>query len=148
MVQMHFGITWAAWSSGLFHDPESMWNSAEADRPSGQNITGFRNAEVDGLVAAQRTEFDLQKRNDILRKIDAILTVEVPYVLLWNKRGTRLLWWNKFGRPDQPLGKYGDERSAHAYWWYDPATAADLEHARKTGTSLPAEPPVVEWEEP
>lgn len=148
MDEYHFDMTWAAWSSGLFHDPESMWCSAEADRPSGQNITGFRNDEVDRLVAEQRTEFDLARRNEILRRIDAILVEEIPYVLLWNKRGTRLLWWNKFGRPDQPLGKYGDERSAHAYWWHDPEAAAALEHARKTGASLPAEPPSVEWEEP
>ena len=148
MDEYHYDMTWAAWSSGLFHDPESMWSSSEADRPSGQNITGFRDGEVDSLVAAQRTEFDLRRRNDILRKIDAILVSRTPYILLWNKTGTRLLWWNKFGRPDQPLGKYGDERSAHAYWWYDPDAAADLAQARKTGATLPAEPPVVTWQAP
>lgn len=148
MDEYHYDMTWAAWSSGLFHDPESMWSSAEADRPSGQNITGFRDEAVDALIAEQRTEFDLRRRNGILRRIDAILVSRTPYILLWNKTGTRLLWWNKFGRPDQPLGKYGDERSAHAYWWYDPDAAADLDHARKTGASLPAEPPVVTWQDP
>ena len=140
MDEYHFDLTWASWSAGLFKDPESMWHSKEADRPSGQNITGYKNAEVDELIEGQRMEFDVGKRHDIVRKIDSILAREVPYVLLWFNRGTRLLWWNKFGMPDAPLGKYGDERSAHAYWWYDADAAADLEHAMKTGRTLPARP--------
>lgn len=147
MDEYHFDMTWAAWSSGLFKDPESMWSSREASRPSGQNITGFQNPDVDALIDRQRTEFDLQKRNDILRRIDAILVQEIPYILLWNKIGTRLLYWNKFGRPENPLGKYGDERTAHTYWWFDPSTAADLTHAQKTGTSLPPELPSLTYEE-
>ncbi|HAL91439.1 MAG TPA: ABC transporter substrate-binding protein, partial [Verrucomicrobia bacterium] len=133
MDEYHFDLTWAAWSAGLFKNPESMWASKEADRPSGQNITGYQNPEVDALIDAQRTEFDVQNRHDLVRKIDAILAKDIPYVLLWYTRGTRLLWWNKFGMPAAPLGKYGDERAAHAYWWYDPDAAADLAHAMKTG---------------
>jgi len=95
---------------------------------------------VDTLIDAQRTEFDLQKRNDIVRQIDALLTKDIPYVLLWNLNYTRLLYWNKFGMPDAVLGKHGDERSAHTYWWADPDAAADLTHAMKTGRSLPARP--------
>ena len=140
MDEYNFDMTWAAWSAGIFKNPESMWLSQEADRPSGQNITGYKNPEVDALIAAQRAEFDVQKRHDIVRRIDAIVTKDIPYVLLWNKNDTRLLWWNKFGMPDAPLGKYGDERSAHAYWWYDPDAAADLSHAMKTGRALPPRP--------
>ena len=140
MDEYHFDLTWASWSAGLFKNPESMWHSKEADRPSGQNITGYKNSEVDELIDLQRTEFDVGKRHEIVRKIDSILARDVPYALLWYNRGTRLLWWNKFGMPDAPLGKYGDERSAHAYWWHDADAAADLEHAMKTGRTLPARP--------
>jgi microcin C transport system substrate-binding protein len=141
MDEYNFDLTWAAWSAGLFKNPESMWSSKEADRPSGQNITGYKNPAVDALIDAQRTEFDVQKRHAVVRKIDALLARDVPYVLLWNKNDTRLLWWNKFGVPPAPLGKYGDERAAHTYWWYDPAAAADLSHAMKHGRTLPACPP-------
>ena len=141
MDEYHFDMTWAAWSAGLFKNPESMWHSREADRPSGQNVTGYGNPEVDALIDAQRTEFDVAKRHEIVRRIDAILARDVPYVLLWNKQDTRLLWWNKFGMPEAPLGKYGDERSAHSYWWYDPDAAADLAQAMRTGRALPPRPP-------
>ena len=143
-----YDLTWAAWSAGLFKNPESMWASKEADRPSGQNITGYKNPEVDALIDAQRAEFDVVQRHEIVRRIDAILARDVPYVLLWYKQGTRLLWWNKFGMPDAPLGKHGDERSAHSYWWYDPDAAADLAHAQKTGRALPARPPRAVYAEP
>ena len=138
MDEYNFDLTWAAWSAGLFKNPESMWAAKEADRPSGQNITGYKNPDVDALIAEQRTEFDVQKRHEIVRRIDALVTRDVPYILLWNKNSTRLLWWNKFGLPDAPLGKYGDERAAHAYWWYDPDAAADLAHAMESGRTLPA----------
>ena len=140
MDTYNFDLTWAAWSAGLFKDPESMWSSLEADRPSGQNLAGFRNAEVDELIAAQRTELDVQKRHETVRRIDAILVREIPYVLLWNLNYTRLLWWNKFGMPDAPLGKHGDERAAHTYWWQDPDASADLAHAMATGRALPSRP--------
>ena len=140
MDEYNYDMTWAAWSAGLFKNPESMWAAKEADRPAGQNITGYKNPAVDALIAAQRPEFDVQKRHEIVRRIDALVTRDVPYILLWNKRDTRLLWWNKFGLPDAPLGKYGDERAAHAYWWYDPDAAADLARARATDRALPARP--------
>lgn len=141
MDTYNFDLTWAAWSGGVFKDPESMWHSKEADRPSGQNVAGYKNPAVDAWIDAQQAEFDVAKRHDLVRKIDAILAADVPYVLLWFTRGTRLLWWNKFGMPDAPLGKRGDERRAHAYWWYDPDAAADLAHAMETGRALPARPP-------
>ena len=147
MDEYHFDLTWAAWSAGLFKDPEPMWSSKEADREAGQNLTGFKNEEVDRLIESTRTEFDAAKRHATVREIDAILTREVPYILLWNKMGTRLLFWNKFGRPKQPLGKYGDERSAHWYWWADAGAAADLEAAVKGGKRLPKEPGRVEWKD-
>ena len=140
MDEYNYDMTWAAWSAGLFKNPESMWAAKEADRPAGQNITGYKNPAVDALIDAQRPEFDVQKRHEIVRQIDALVTRDVPYILLWNKRDTRLLWWHKFGLPDAPLGKYYDERAAHAYWWYDPDAAADLARARATDRALPARP--------
>jgi len=148
MDEYHFDLTWAAWSAGLFKNPESMWHSKEADRPSGQNITGYKNPEVDARVEAQRTEFDVHKRHAMVREIDAMLTRDVPYILLWNKSSTRLLWWNKFGMPEAPLGKYGDERSAYGLWWFDPDAAADLAHAMETGRALPGRPAKIEYTGP
>lgn len=147
MDEYNYDMTWAAWGAGLFKDPESMWYSKEADRPSGNNVTGFKNAEVDMLIDRQREIFDVQERNDIYRQIDAIVTAEVPYVLLWNINYTRLLYWNKFGMPDQVLSKYGDEKSAFSLWWYDEDAAQDLTDAMAEQRSLAPRPVEVRFDE-
>ncbi|HMO51702.1 MAG TPA: extracellular solute-binding protein [Kiritimatiellia bacterium] len=147
MDEFNYDMTWAAWGSGLFKDPESMWHSREADRPSGNNITGFRSEAVDGLIEKQKSVFDVRERNAILREIDAIITRDVPYVLLWNINYRRLLYWNKFGTPPQVLSKFGDERSAYALWWYDEDAAADLQEAMAENRGLPARPVEVRFDD-
>jgi microcin C transport system substrate-binding protein len=61
MDNYDYDMTWAAWGAGLFKDPESMWHSKEAERPSGNNVTGFKHAEVDALIDRQREIFDVQR---------------------------------------------------------------------------------------
>ena len=136
MDEFNFQMTWAAWGSGIFKDPESMWLSKEAVRKGGSNITGFKNSKVDELIEKQKSIFDINKRNEIYRKIDQIIYKASPYVLLWNINYTRLLYWNKFGMPDTVLSKYGNESSAYRYWWLDEDSEADLYDAEKNKTSL------------
>ena len=147
MDEFNYDMTWAAWGAGLRKDPEPMWSSSEAKRQAGNNITGFMDDDVDVLIAKQRSIFDLEQRHDICRQIDKKLTENVPYVLLWNINAVRLLYWNKFGMPPTILSKFGDERSAYWYWWYDEDSAADLEEARKNGEHLPPREAIVEFDE-
>jgi len=147
MGEFNYDMTWAAWGAGLFKDPEGMWEAAEADRPNGNNITGFKSEKVDELIERQKGEFDVQKRNEICRNIDQLIAAEVPYVLLWNIAATRLLYWNKFGTPDTVLSKYGRETSALAYWWFDEDSAADLEDAVSNETPLPEKADVVVFDQ-
>ncbi|HAO20285.1 MAG TPA: ABC transporter substrate-binding protein [Desulfobacteraceae bacterium] len=147
MQNFDYQMTWAAWSSVIFKDPESMWSSKEAERKSGNNITGFKHPRVDELIEKQRAVFDMSERNKICREIDKIVYEDYPYVLLWNINYVRLLYWNKFGTPDTVLDKYGDERGAYWYWWIDPDSEADMKDAVKKNTPLPAKPPSVHFDE-
>lgn len=146
MDEFNFGMTWAAWSAGLFKDPEGMWHSREAQRRGGNNITGFTDPRVDALIERQKTIFDVAQRHAICRQIDALVSADVPYVLLWNIDAVRLLYWNKFGTPPTVLSKYGGESSAFWYWWYDEDSAADLETAMRQGLHLPPVDPVVHFD--
>ena len=137
MEHFSFDMTWAAWGSGLFKDPESMWASAEAERVSGNNICGFKNAAVDALIDKQKSIFDVATRHGICREIDALLFKEYPYVLLWNTDTTRLLYWNKFGVPPTVLGKYS--RESTDYWWYDEDKARELKEAMSGNVPLAPE---------
>lgn len=137
MDEFNFDITWAAFSSSLFKDPEAAWSSREADRKMGTNITGFKDKRVDALIEQQKTLFDVAARHALCREIDAILTAAHPYVLLWNIRYRRLLYWNKFGTPPTVIGKYNNENGAYWYWWSDPDSAAELKDAMQRNLPLP-----------
>ena len=147
MEEFNYEMTWAAWGSGIFKNPESMWSSAEAERRSGNNITGFKDVTVDKLIEKQKSIFDIQQRNAIYRQIDQIIYNAHPYVLLWNIDYTRLLYWNKFGTPDTVLSKYGDETSAYWYWWLDEDSHADLDDAMSQGVPLPPKEPEIHFDE-
>jgi microcin C transport system substrate-binding protein len=147
MDEFNYEMTWAAWGSGIFKDPEGMWSSKEADRKSGNNITGFKNTQVDALIEKQKVMFDINQRNDICRNIDKIIYRQTPYVLLWNINYVRLLYWNKFGTPDMVLSKYGDEQSALWYWWIDEDSLADLDDALEYKSFLPQKSPHIYFDD-
>jgi microcin C transport system substrate-binding protein len=147
MQTFNFQMTWASWASGVFKDPESMWASSEAKREGGNNVTGFIDDRVDELIEQQKELFDIEKRNAICREIDQIVYQEHPYVLLWNINATRLLYWNRFGTPLTVLSKFGDERSAYSYWWFDPEADAALQSAMDQDQALPARSPEVDFDE-
>ena len=140
MDSYDFDMTWAAWGGGLHKDPEHMWSGAHADDPGGNNVTGFSDPRVDALIEEQKTEFSLERRNEICREIDAILASQVPYALLWNTDATRLLWWNKFGVPPTVLSRFGSESDAITLWWSDPESEAALRDAMEIGAPLPPPP--------
>ncbi|TGK10267.1 ABC transporter substrate-binding protein [Leptospira fletcheri] len=145
MDKYDFDMTWAAWGGGLFPDPEPMWFSAYADENGQNNLAGFKSQEVDQLIREQKTEFDVKRRSEILRKIDKALTKEVPYVLLWNTKSTRLLYWNRFGSPTNSLGKYSGENGANHLWWLEENKLELLTASKKTKTALPAYSPVLKY---
>ena len=142
MDAYNFDMTWASWGGTIFRDPEDMWHSREADRPSGNNLTGFKDPRVDALIERQKTVFSITERNAINREIDALVTAAVPYVLLWNIDTTRLLHWDTFGMPATVLSKFGDERSLLGYWWYDADSAAELKPPWPAATSCRSDRPL------
>ncbi len=146
MDDFNYDMTWAAWSGGLNIDPEGMWSSDEADRKGGNNITGFKNDMIDKLIETQRAIFNLEERNKICRRIDQIITENVPYILLWNTKDVRLLYWDKFGMPPTVLSKFGDERSLFAYWWYDEESVEWLIDAISNDEPLGPPPDVVDFD--
>jgi hypothetical protein len=91
---------------------------------------------IDSLIELQKTEMDLDKRNDILRMIDKRLTEIVPYVLLWGADHHRLLYWNQFGTPKNVLDKYNREDVIVTYWWKDSEKENVLTEAKKSDKSL------------
>ncbi|MDA1085779.1 MAG: extracellular solute-binding protein [Verrucomicrobia bacterium] len=147
MDEFNFSMTWAAWGSSLRKDPEGMWAAKEATRKAGNNYTGFMSDKVDAMIESQKTIFDIERRNQILREIDALVAADVPYALLWYIDYVRLLYWNRFGTPATVLSKYGDESAAYTLWWYDEDAAADLGDAMQSGDFLPKTAPAINFDD-
>jgi microcin C transport system substrate-binding protein len=143
METFKFDITWASWSASVYKDPEGMWSSKEAERVQGNNITGYKNKMVDQYIETLKNMTDLNKRNNIIKKIDAIIYKDFPYILLWNIDYTRILYWNKFGVPESVLSKYGNESAVTSYWWCDEDKDEELSDVIKRNKPLPPEPKII-----
>ena len=129
MMDRNFTMTRSAWTGLLFPNPETSFASTLADQLNNNNITGFKNARVDELLAVYDKEFDAAKRAAIIREIDGIVTASYHYILGWDGPFQRIAYWNKFGQPPGYLTRFGDYRDAPTLWWVDPQKDADLKRA-------------------
>lgn len=128
-----FEITEMSWGGLVFPNPETTWSSALADQKDNNNITAFRDPQVDTLLAAYDREYDVAKRQQLIRDIDGLVYAKHPYVLGWYSPAQRVLYWNKFGMP-----AWGSPRVATTLgttplfllWWVDPEKERALEAAK------------------
>ena len=132
-----FDLYWVNWGAGRLRDPEASWHSATALQKGTNNLAGVQDKVVDSLINLQKTEFDLAKRNEILKALDNRLAEIVPYVLMWQCDHHRILYWNRYGMPEKVLDHFNREDAIPVYWWLDPAKSAALDKAMKSGESLP-----------
>jgi len=135
--EANFDLCWIAWGAGRLSDPEASWHSKTANDRGTNNVPGLQDSIIDSLIEAQKTEQDLNIRNEILKKLDIRLTEIIPYILLWQSENNKILHWNRFGYPKSLYGKYNREEAIPVYWWLDPKKAAILQAAQKNGEILP-----------
>ncbi len=132
-----FDLYWVNWGAGRLRDPEASWNSTTALQKGTNNLAGVQDKVVDSLINLQKTEFDLAKRNEILKALDNRLAEIVPYVLMWQCDHHRILYWNRYGTPEKVFDRFNREDAIPVYWWLDPTKSAALDKAMKAGESLP-----------
>jgi len=139
-----FDITWVAWgSSSAFPSVEDGWKSDRADEPNTNNICGYKNPVLDKIIDQYLEEYNIPMRIALLKKIDVILTHDVPSILLWGAPYERLLFWNKFGMIPTVLKKHDDGwswDSPYTNWWFDQKKFKALNEARAANSALPGEP--------
>ncbi len=121
-------------SSGLdFPNPELSYSSSLADQEQSDNYSGFKDEEVDRLIAQYDVAKDAKERIAILQKIDNIVVNAIPTALGWGKSYTdRILFWNKFSMPEWYYsynGNYVNYGDVSRYWWFDSEKAERLEEA-------------------
>jgi microcin C transport system substrate-binding protein len=136
IMDRQFDVASTAWSADRFPVPQTLFGSALADRPNTNNITGFKSARVDRLMADYEAEFDSDRRAAIIREIDGIVARDYQYILQWNMPFRRIAYWNRFGHPPAYLTRTGAAADLLFLWWHDSRTASRLEAARRDGSAL------------
>ncbi|MEQ8355744.1 MAG: extracellular solute-binding protein [Kiloniellaceae bacterium] len=113
------------------NEQRDQWGSAAADQPSSRNIAGIKDPVVDELI---ELVISAPSRESLIQRTRAL-----DRVLLWGfyvipqliAPFDRILYWDKFGRPDRvPLNGPDVLR-----WWVDEELAATLDARRRAATA-------------
>ncbi|NLY74083.1 MAG: ABC transporter substrate-binding protein [Firmicutes bacterium] len=139
MDEYKFDMVMIGWSGALFGEPEQLWHSKHAEEIGGSNLAGYKNPEVDRLIDSMPPIFDANKRNEIIKKIDALIYRDTPYVLFWWRNYTAIFYKNIFEMPKTVLPKYSSGGIIRN-WRFDPAKIKQYEEAVKKREPLPEAP--------
>lgn len=147
VMKKKFKITYMGWTGSLFPNPEGIMHSKYAAIPDTSNITGFRNPKIDKLCEEYNGCFDVERRIQILRELDGIAVNESNYAFGWvAPYAARVIFWNKFGFPEEGLTYSGDYRAIPSVWWVDPEKEKQLSKAIKNRKmKLPRENEIVDF---
>lgn len=97
------------------------WTSTSADQKGSQNYGGVKNPVVDQLVELLIDSPDREELVFRTRALDRVMLHHHYVVPLYTVLDHRLVYWNKFGRPE--ISPKYDPRFSTALmtWWIDPA---------------------------
>ena len=109
------------------NEQRNFWTAASADVPGSGNLASIRDPVVDELVDLLIQSPDRATLVATTRALDRVLLWGHYVIPQWHIRSFRLVYWNKFGRP-QTRPKYG--LGFPATWWIDREKDARLEASR------------------
>ncbi|MFN5351785.1 MAG: extracellular solute-binding protein [Alphaproteobacteria bacterium] len=75
------------------------WHSKSADNKGSGNVSGIKNAKIDGLVEKIINTTDYAKLKNLTKQLDLLLLQEYIVIPNWNITDFRIIHWNKFGKP-------------------------------------------------
>jgi microcin C transport system substrate-binding protein len=111
------------------NEQKGFWTCDAAKTEGGDNVAGVCNPVVDALVGQIVDAPDHDHLVAASHALDRVLLWNWYVVPQWHLQYVRAAYWDKFGRPSQPV------RTGVAFdsWWIDPAKAAALDTARASG---------------
>ena len=112
------------------NEQRDFWHSSKADTPGSRNRIGIKDPVVDALVDLVIQAPDRASLVARTRALDRVLLWGHYLIPHFHLRASRLIYWNKFGRP-KVVARYSD--GYPTTWWIDPERQAALEAWRKSG---------------
>ncbi|MDG2286304.1 MAG: extracellular solute-binding protein [Alphaproteobacteria bacterium] len=112
------------------NEQRDFWHSSKADIQGSRNQIGIKDPVVDALVDLVIQAPDRESLVARTRALDRVLLWGHYLVPHFHLRASRLIYWNKFGRP-KVVAKYSN--GYPGTWWIDPEKQAALAAWRKSG---------------
>ncbi len=109
------------------NEQRNYWTAEAAETPGSRNFSGINHPVVDTLVDEMIRSQDRDTLIAYTRALDRLLIFGFYVVPNWHLAADRILYWDKFGRPDVPL-KNGVMTSR---WWFDKQKISILEKKRE-----------------
>ena len=131
MESFDFDMITSIWGQSLSpgNEQRNFWGSAAASANGSRNLIGVSDPVVDDLIE----QVIVAPNRDALvartRALDRVMQWGHYLVPHWYADTDRVLYWNKFSRPDVTPMQGTDLGS----WWYDETKAKALDAARKKG---------------
>lgn len=111
------------------NEQREFWSCAAAERSGSRNMAGICHPVIDALIRKLIAARTREQLITTTRALDRVLLWGHYVVPNWHLNADRILWWNRYSRPQTPLRN----GVSVARWWHDPAKAAALEEARARG---------------
>jgi microcin C transport system substrate-binding protein len=109
------------------NEQRNFWSSAAATSPSARNYAGIQDPVVDELIELVIQAPSRESLVARTRALDRVLLHGHYVIPQWHLRFQRILYWNKFSRPETT----SKDGTSVAYWWYDAEKAVRLKAARE-----------------
>ncbi len=109
------------------NEQRNYWGTEAADAPGSRNLVGIKDPVIDELIegiVAATSRADLIVRT---KALDRVLQWNYFVIPTWHINSDRVIWWDKFGRPDiKPAYNIG-----LFSWWVDPVKAERIANYRQ-----------------
>jgi microcin C transport system substrate-binding protein len=103
------------------------FHSSAADKPLTFNKAGIVDPVIDTLIEQAQSATRLSDIVTACRSLDRVLLWNFYHVPLATVAPPRLVYWDKFGRPERETGaRHMQSVDFIDMWWYDPARAARI----------------------
>jgi microcin C transport system substrate-binding protein len=110
------------------NEQREYWSSRAADSAGSRNRAGIKDPVIDELIELVITAATRESLIARTRALDRVLLWGHYVIPNWHLRRQRILYWDKFSRPEQPA-RFGTSTDL---WWFDAVKAARLEARRET----------------
>jgi microcin C transport system substrate-binding protein len=111
------------------NEQRGYWSCGAVNQVGGDNMMAVCDPVVDSLVETIVNAPDRAAQVAAVHALDRVLLAGWYLVPHYHLQSVRVAYWDRFGRPEQPV------RTGLAFdsWWIDPARAAATDSARSSG---------------